>query len=204
MGIEAKKYLDLVNKLVATKLKKNNLELVMKYSEFAEVDVTAIKATSMDVRMRQSDTDIEHNEYEVVDIYFSIGNEKEAVMSFDVNNGFKGIYHLDNYWIDFSSYEGTKLNLAFDKEPEFLWLEEILKDDEIVNTLTDWSEVGRAFHEACDKKLPFLQEAQQLTTDIINVESAGIEDIIFTFKSGMKLRVEAMHYRAAMMSYKPL
>lgn len=204
MGPKEKEYLDFVNKIVAVKLKKNNLELLMNYPEFADVDVTTIKAIAMDVRIVDSQTDMESNEYEVVDITFSLGNEEEVCMSFDTNHGFYGIYNLDNYWIEFSTFDGTKLNLNNDKESKFLWLEELLKDDGFAITITSWEEVEDAFREVCERNLPSLQEVQQLTADIVRVESAGIEDILLTFSSGKKLRVEATHLRATLFSYKPL
>lgn len=183
--------LEKINKWISEWTIEHNLNKVMKYPELVEFNPKELKALSVSVSVVLADGS-EKNKYECLNIEFEVLNGDRVVLSFDEYEFFGGIYHLNDYLIFYSEFNGTELESnGHGEHTTFEWLEDLLNEADFVEFVkSDLDLYYKVWTEVAEKCLPSLSDVQKLTTEISRVELNCIESAILTFSNGATLRVE--------------
>lgn len=191
MGLKEEELLSNVTGLIREVVLENKLKYVMNYSELADVDVTTLKAVAINLgTVRAEGKYTEQNEYSIMDITISLGNGVEFDMSLDTEEMFQSVIHLPNYFLEYSSQEGTNVIPRTGVEKKYLWMEEIARDAALYEYLTESNDLfWDAFSEVVNRNLPKLADLKKLLPDVKEIKSMGVTEAYLIFQNGVELDV---------------
>lgn len=176
--------------LIQEVILENKLKYVMKYSELAVVEVTTLKAVALKLRTVNAEGKYtEQNEFSIMDITFSLENGVEFDMSLETEEMFQNVIHLPNYFLEYSSNEGTNVIPRAGVEKKYLWMEDVVRVAGLYDYLTESDLFWGAFSEVVENKLPKLVDLQKILPDVKEIKSMGVTEAYLIFQNGVELDV---------------